>query len=83
MERDQELDTLYSARQTAITQIAVTKDIQAALAVLQAMQMVGNDVVLTALDTTNAMIIDLVTVMVAIENRINTITAHTVKETIK
>jgi len=77
MDRDQEMDKLYTARQTAITQIAVTKDIQAALAVLQALQLVGNDVVLTALDTSNALIIDLVSVMVALENRINTITAHT------
>jgi hypothetical protein len=76
MERDQELETLYDARQTVITQIAVTKDQQETLEVLNAMQLVGNDVLLTPLDRMNELLIDLVAVMVAIENRINTIRAH-------
>jgi hypothetical protein len=83
MTHDQELDNLYDSRQTVITQITVIKDQQASMAILRTWGIVGNDVCLSALDTMNALIIDLVSVMVALENRINTITAHTVKETSK
>ena len=76
MTREETLEGLIELKIDTLKKICVIHDYQETIASWHPLQLVKVDVLLSVNDTFTVLLMDLVTLLVTIEGRINTITAH-------